>query len=136
MKKYVSELPIKIAKNIEVIFRDSETHKNHLQRHYELHYGLRHDEYPPTPTLQWHEELFISLLHDYLRELPNELWKQGEWSEEYENELFECSLPNTRIHLAAATSRILRPKYSLPSELESGVNSLVVMGDASPECEN
>ena len=99
-----------------------------IRERLKLSLGREGKGYPPVDIVFWQFELFYAVLHDQACNLSGELDKEEELL------FLEQTLPDIRMHLAIHNSRVPRPKWLKPSDLNSGPSELrVVKGDSRYE---
>ncbi len=82
----------------------------------------------PEPLhVGWEHEIFELCLQSVLNELPEELWRRGEPSDEILQEAADVAIPNTRIDIAIELSRCLRPPLARPREVSDAIHEVRVI---------
>ena len=126
------ELPDLVAGRMQQPDVDNETFKHHARERMELALGRRHEAKPPAKVLPWPGELFVAVLDDVLLGLHEYLWRQGEWSEDAEDEVLSEVAPDIQMHLALHASRVPRPDWPPADEAQDRLAEIVRVPDDDP----
>ncbi|WP_298272247.1 hypothetical protein [Gemmatimonas sp.] len=111
---------------------DSEGHRERARSRFRISLGRDGKSFPPTPTLYWETELRQVAVHEVLSGLRSHLWATGQWANGLEDELADGILPDTRLHLAFAASRTVRPEWVAAVSVVQGTGQLPLAGDEDP----
>jgi len=126
------EFPNRVIGKFDTMMKASEIQKDRGGVRYRLAFGRDGKNYPPTPVLFWHWELFQSILHDELAGLPEQLWRNGQWTDCIEDEILTEILPNTALHIGLNASRSVRPNWPLPAGMDNGESGILSIVEDDP----
>ncbi len=110
----------------------SEGHRARARSRHQISWGRDGKSFPPTPTLHWDTELLQVAVHEVLCGLRSHLWATGQWAVGLEDELADGILPDTRLHLAFAASRTVRPEWVAAESVVQGTGQLPLAGGEDP----
>ena len=129
------DLPEIVARRMQHSTVDSESFKELASERYELAVDRVDRSRPWANVLSWPTELVVAVLDEVLCGLSERLWRTGQWSPGFDNELLGALLPAVETRIALHASLGPRPAMALPTEARRSVEPVVrISGDDETYC--
>jgi hypothetical protein len=110
------KLPQLVIEEFDRLWSKSDAYKERNRHRLRAFHDLAKPGLPEPQYLGWEHEMFEVCFQTVLCNLPLELWKRGEPSNEVIESAADIAIPSVRMDIAIELSRYLRPPLPRPRE--------------------
>lgn len=126
------DLPEIVARRMQHCEVDNELFNELVRERLELEVDRLGKCRPPADVLSWPSELVVAVLDKVLCGLPEHLWRTGQWSPGFDNELLWALLPDLETRIALDASLGPRPAMPLPTVAHRSLGPIVRIPEDDP----
>lgn len=125
-------LPEIVARRMQHREVDNESFNELVRERLELETDRPGKSRPRADVLSWPSELVVAVLDEILCGIPEHLWRTGQWSPGFDNELLLALLPALEARIASYASLGPRPTMPLPTSALRSLGPIMRISDDDP----